>query len=123
MHDLVDTALHPFQVVSGRAERFTIVGENVHLSPNVTLSIAIALHELATDAVKSGAFSNDAGTIAIDWTVLQDVDGDCLELRWRERDGPPVTEPTHKGLDRGLSSGAWRTNSAAGSLSTICRRA
>lgn len=108
LHDLVDTALHPFEVIAGRVERFTIVGQNVHLPPNVTLSIAIALHELATNAVKYGAFSNDAGTIAIDWTVLREAGGHRLELRWRERDGPPVMQPTHKGfgswvLERGLA--------------------
>ena len=69
LHDLVDIALHPFEVVTGRAERFTIVGENVHLPPNTTLSMAIALHELATNAVKYGAFSNDAGRIAIHWAI------------------------------------------------------
>ncbi|WP_375383592.1 HWE histidine kinase domain-containing protein [uncultured Sphingomonas sp.] len=108
LHDLVDTALHPFQVVAGRAERFTIIGDNVHLAPNATLSIAIALHELATNAVKYGAFSNDAGTIAIDWTVSRAAGGERLELRWRERDGPPVAQPTHKGfgswvIERGLA--------------------
>jgi two-component sensor histidine kinase len=101
LHDLVDIALQPFEVVAGRAERFTIRGDNVQLPPNATLSLAIALHELATNAVKYGAFSNDAGTIAIDWTVARSV------LRWRERDGPPVSPPTHKGfgswvIERGL---------------------
>lgn len=107
LHDLVDIALHPFEVIASRAERFTIVGDNVVLSPNTTLSIAIALHELATNAVKYGAFSNDAGRIAIDWTVVSDVSGSWLTLRWRERDGPPVAPPTHKGfgswvIERGL---------------------
>ncbi|WP_174274873.1 HWE histidine kinase domain-containing protein [Sphingomonas bacterium] len=107
LHDLVDTALHPFEVVAGHGERFTIVGDNVHLSPKTALSVAIALHELATNAVKYGAFSNDAGKIAIDWTVSSAVE-DRLVLRWRERDGPPVTPPTHKGfgswvIERGLA--------------------
>ncbi|TPG42604.1 PAS domain-containing protein [Sphingomonas koreensis] len=108
LHDLVDTALHPFEVVAGRDERFTIVGENVHLPPKTTLSLAIAFHELATNAVKYGAFSNDAGKIAIDWTVTPGAAGNRLVLRWRERDGPPVTPPTHKGfgswvIERGLA--------------------
>jgi PAS domain S-box-containing protein len=108
LHDLVDTALHPFEVVAGRAERFTIVGDNLHLSPKITLSLAIAFHELATNAVKYGAFSNDAGRIEIDWTVVPKAAGDRLILRWRERDGPPVLPPTHKGfgswvIERGLA--------------------
>jgi two-component sensor histidine kinase len=108
LHDLVETALRPFKVVAGRAERFTIAGDNVHLPPNTTLSLAIALHELATNAVKYGAFSNDTGQIAIDWTIAAKPEGDRLVLSWRERDGPPVIAPTHKGfgswvIQRGLA--------------------
>lgn len=108
LHDLVVTALHPFEVIAGRAQRFTIAGDNVRLSPKTTLSLAIALHELATNAVKYGAISNDAGAIAIDWTVVPGSDGNRLVLRWRERDGPPVTTPTHRGfgswvIERGLA--------------------
>lgn len=108
LHDLVATALQPFEVVAGRAQRFTIVGDNVHLSPKTTLSLAIALHELATNAVKYGAFSNDAGEIAIDWKVASRSTGDRLVLRWQELGGPPVTPPTRKGfgswvIERGLA--------------------
>lgn len=108
LHDLVDTALEPFEVAAGRDERFTIRGDNVHLPPKTTLSLAIALHELATNAVKYGAFSNDAGTITIDWTVKPGADGKRLVLRWQEQGGPPVTPPTHKGfgswvIERGLA--------------------
>lgn len=107
LHDLVDIALQPFEVISGRPERFTVVGDNVQLSPKTTLSLAIAIHELATNAVKYGAFSNDTGTIAIDWTMVPDAAADRLMLRWRERDGPTVTPPSRKGfgswvMERGL---------------------
>jgi PAS domain S-box-containing protein len=108
LHDLVDIALQPFEVVAGRDERFTIRGDNLQLPPRVTLSLAIALHELATNAVKYGAFSNDAGTIEIDWAVTSGDAGDRLLLRWVEHGGPPVTPPTHKGfgswvIERGLA--------------------
>ena len=108
LHDLVDTALEPFEVVAGRDERFTIRGENVQLPPRTSLSLAIALHELATNAVKYGAFSNEVGTIAIDWAATRGERGERLVLRWVERGGPPVTPPTHKGfgswvIERGLA--------------------
>jgi PAS domain S-box-containing protein len=108
LHDLVDTALHPFQVVAGHAERFAITGENLHLSPKQTLALAVALHELATNAVKYGAFSNDEGRIEISWTLVPDAGGDRLVLLWRECGGPTVTVPTHKGfgsyvIERGLA--------------------
>ncbi|EXS68725.1 HWE histidine kinase domain-containing protein [Sphingobium sp. Ant17] len=108
LHDLVDTALHPFEVIAGHTQRFTISGDNFHLSPKVTLSLTIALHELATNAVKYGAFSVDAGLITVSWELVPDVAGDRLVLRWQEHGGPPVTPPTHKGfgswvIERGLA--------------------
>lgn len=108
LHDLFETALKPFEAVEGRSERFTVVGENVRLSPKTTLSIAIAINELATNSVKYGALSNNVGRIAINWAVVPEVEGDRLVLIWRERDGPPVSQPTHKGfgswvLERGLA--------------------
>jgi two-component sensor histidine kinase len=108
LHDLVDTALQPFEAVEGHAERFSVNGDNVQLPPKTTLSLAIALHELATNAVKYGAFSNDKGRIAIDWTVTAEASRRRLRLRWREHDGPLVTPPTRKGfgswvIERGLT--------------------
>lgn len=108
LHDLAEIALHPFEVVAGRDERFTISGDNVHLSPKTTLSLAIAFHELATNAVKYGAFSNNAGTIKLDWTVRPEQTGNRLVIRWSEHDGPKVTPPKHKGfgswvIERGIA--------------------
>lgn len=108
LHDLVDSALHPFEVVAGREERFTVVGEKVRLPPKTALPLAIALHEVATNAVKYGAFSTEAGEIAVDWSVMPNAAGDRLVLRWQERTGPPVLPPTRKGfgswvIERGLA--------------------
>jgi PAS domain S-box-containing protein len=108
LHDLVDNALEPFRVVEDRAERFVVTGENVRLQPKTTLTLAIAFHELATNAVKYGAFSNESGTIAISWKVKRAPEGKRLVLRWEERDGPPVVPPSRKGfgswvIERGLA--------------------
>ena len=105
--DLVNEAMEPFGVENGRTERFVITGKNIRLPPNVTLALGIALHELATNAVKYGAFSNEAGSILLAWTVEPMPEGDRLILRWQEKDGPPVTPPTRKGfgsrvIERGL---------------------
>ncbi|MFZ2069000.1 MAG: HWE histidine kinase domain-containing protein [Xanthobacteraceae bacterium] len=105
--DLVNEAMAPFGVADGRTERFVITGKNIRLPPNVTLALGIALHELATNAVKYGAFSNEAGSILLAWTVELNPEGDRLILRWQEKDGPPVTPPTRKGfgsrvIERGL---------------------
>ncbi len=98
LHDLVGEALAPFKVIEGHAERYSIKGDNIRLSPKATLALGIAFNELATNAVKYGAFSNEAGTVLISWTLEAKPDGRWLCLHWREKDGPRVTPPTRKGF-------------------------
>jgi PAS domain S-box-containing protein len=105
--DIVNEALDPFGVANGRAERFVIAGSNIRLPPKATLALGIALHELATNAVKYGAFSNDRGSILINWRIVPTPEGDRLILRWQEMGGPPVSPPSRKGfgsqvIERGL---------------------
>jgi PAS domain S-box-containing protein len=124
LRDLVREALAPFSVTEGRAERFKITGENVRLSPKAALALGIALNELATNAVKYGAFSNEAGTISITWTLENEPDGRWLCLHWRERDGPAVVPPSRKGfgtrvLEQGLAhelNGKVELNYAPGGI-------
>jgi two-component sensor histidine kinase len=66
----------------------------------VAQAIAVALHELATNATKYGALSVDAGWIELNWSHEAD---DKLILRWTEMDGPAVQAPTHHGLAVGSS--------------------
>lgn len=106
--DVIKEALLPFGVTDGRAERFMISGQNHRFPPKAVLALSIAINELATNAVKYGAFSNEAGTIAIWWTVEPSSEGDLLILHWQEKDGPRVSPPTRKGfgsrvLERGLA--------------------
>lgn len=105
--DLVNAALEPFGVANGQAERFEIVGQNTRLPPKATLALGIAIHELATNAVKYGAFSNEAGSIFITWAI-EPTPANRLILSWREKDGPPVAPPVRKGfgsqvIERGLA--------------------
>lgn len=102
--DIVNAALEPF----GVAERFVINGSNIRLSPKATLALGIAFHELSANAVKFGAFSNDAGSILIAWTIELTPKGDRLIVHWQEKDGPPVAPPFRKGfgsqvIERGLA--------------------
>ena len=106
--DLIKAALEPFGVANGRAEHFVIAGKNIRVSPKVTLALGIALHELATNAVKYGAFSNKIGTISITWAIKPLPEGNRIVLRWQESGGPPVTPPSRKGfgsrvIERGLA--------------------
>jgi PAS domain S-box-containing protein len=105
--DLVKGAVEPFRVANGRPDRFQITGENIRLPPKATLALGIALNELAANAVKSGALSTEAGSVLIDWRIEPAPEVDRLILHWREKDGPPVTPPSEKGIgsrviERGL---------------------
>jgi PAS domain S-box-containing protein len=106
--DLVKAALEPFGVAESRSERFVITGKNIRLPPKATLALGIAFHELATNAVKYGAFSNETGSIVIGGNIEPRPEGNRLILRWREKDGPPVAPPSRKGfgsqvIERGLA--------------------
>ena len=98
LRDLVHEALAPFRAAEGRAERFTIKGENIRLSPKATIALGIAFNELATNALKYGALSNEAGIISIEWTMEAKSDGGWLCLHWRESGGPPVSQPKSRGF-------------------------
>jgi PAS domain S-box-containing protein len=106
--DVIHDALEPFVVADGRAERLVITGKNVRFPPKAALALSIAFNELATNAVKYGAFSNEAGSILVTWTIEPKPEGNRLVLQWQETGGPPVTPPSRKGfgslvLGRGLA--------------------
>ena len=106
--DIVHDALEPFGVSGGRADRIAVTGENIRFPPKSALALGIAFNELATNAVKYGALSNAAGSILIEWTMETTPAGQRLLLNWKEKNGPPVTPPSHKGfgsrvIERGLA--------------------
>lgn len=108
LHDLITEALEPFGVNGGRSARLIVTGDNIRMSPKVTLALGIAFHELATNAVKYGALSNDVGSVQITWAVEMPPGGDRLVLRWQEKDGPPVKPSSRRGfgsqvIERGLA--------------------
>jgi PAS domain S-box-containing protein len=103
--DVVDGAIAPYR---GRSEqnRFSIAGEPLRLRPKAVLALSLAFHELATNAVKYGALSNDSGNVSIDWRVVPQ--SRRFELRWKEHGGPAVQPPARRGfgsrlVERGLA--------------------
>jgi PAS domain S-box-containing protein len=87
------------------AERFRIAGPPVRIGPRMALSLAMALHELATNATKYGALSAEGGRVGIEWHIeggardAGDRAGEpMLRLRWREHGGPPVAPPARRGF-------------------------
>jgi PAS domain S-box-containing protein len=79
-----------------RPERFAFSGPALQLPPKSATAVALALHELATNAAKYGALSRPEGQVELRWTA--DPARGELVITWRERGGPPVTVPRREGF-------------------------
>ena len=88
------------QIKLGPADEFRISasGPDVLLDANVVPTIAMMIHELATNSLKYGALSKPEGTVDIRWSV----NGDALHLRWSEQGGPTVNAPVRRGFGTAL---------------------
>jgi two-component system CheB/CheR fusion protein len=89
-------------------DRLRIEGPTAMLAPNAAVPISMALHELATNAVKYGALSVPTGTVDVTWTLDGAAEERRLDVTWTEAGGPPVSAPTHQGfghrmLERGIA--------------------
>ncbi len=97
---LIEEELEPFG--TNGDGHLTIAGPEVDLSPEAGQGLGMALHELATNAAKYGAFSVPGGSVSIQWSAT----GGRLVLRWTERGGPPVRAPGRRGFGSGLIEAA-----------------
>lgn len=97
LRDIVTSATSPYV---DRAEAQIVgKGEDVTVAPRTALTLALALHELTTNAVKYGALSTPKGRVEIQWTVQRESDRpQVLSIEWRECDGPSVQEPKRRGF-------------------------
>ncbi len=94
LHELADEALG---VGASHRSRIELSGPPLTLDPRAALAIAMALHELSTNAVKYGALSNDSGRVRVQWSIA-DGGADRFILHWIETDGPPVVTPQKRGF-------------------------
>ena len=92
---LIRAVLEPYE---GQADAFTLDGPSVRLSSRHGNTVALMLHELATNAAKYGALTAPKGRIAIAWRVEEADDGDTLRFEWTEKGGPAVVQPSHQGF-------------------------
>lgn len=106
LRELATRALAPHGAIG---ERILIDGPPVTLKPEITVAFALALHELATNALKYGALSNDTGTIALNWTLARADDDATFELLWKERGGPTVITPQKRGFGSTLIERSLRS--------------
>ena len=106
--EVIESAL----CVDRRAEtlRIRLSGPNVLLGASAALSISLALHELATNAAKYGALSNESGVVDLRWDVVHDEAAPLFYLTLSEQDGPPIVgQPTRRGFGSRLIERSFTT--------------
>jgi two-component sensor histidine kinase len=96
LQDVIGRVLQPYQL--NTPGRMRMSGPNVPLSPRLAVVLSMIVHEIATNAAKYGALSNDSGTVTLDWEVLAENGKPKLRLVWAEAGGPPVTAPVQRGF-------------------------
>ncbi|WP_375690899.1 CheR family methyltransferase [Pseudooceanicola sp. LIPI14-2-Ac024] len=80
------------------SDRVSLKGPPVRLNARATLALGMAVHELATNAAKYGAFSTEGGKVQLRWSKLDEGDGETFLMRWTETGGPAVTPPDGGGF-------------------------
>jgi two-component sensor histidine kinase len=113
LRDVVEGALAAY---GGEPGRITVEGLPVLLPANLMVTVSLAFHELATNAVKHGALSVPGGSVDVAWAVVGPAGKGArrVEITWRERGGPPVKPPSRRGfgsqlLEQGIGSQAHGT--------------
>jgi len=79
-------------------EQARISGPVLRLQPKAAETISLAIHELATNAVKYGALSQPSGRVEINWRIDDSASPSELIFDWREKGGPPVKPPKRSGF-------------------------
>jgi two-component sensor histidine kinase len=96
LQDVIGRVLQPYLLNS--QERVRMFGPRVPLAPRLAVVLSMILHEIATNAAKYGALSNDSGTVTLDWEIIEEDTKRKLRLIWTEAGGPPVSAPVQRGF-------------------------
>jgi len=117
IRDILSAELRPYDVA-----RISIEGPEVLLPPKLALTMALILHELATNAAKYGALSRSVGKISVCWSYADP----WLNLEWRESEGPPVSIPKHRGFGtrlflRALEQFSGNVDATFASTGLVCK--
>jgi len=95
LHDVVETALAPYRTGESR---LVASGTRASIGSKQALSLALGLHELATNATKYGSLSQPGGQVDISWSIENNGVTSRFTFIWRETGGPPVSPPNKKGF-------------------------
>lgn len=89
--ELIADAVHPH---NDTGTRFAVEGPDLMVSPKTAITLAMTLHELATNSTKYGALGSATGYVRLSWSV---EDGK-FRLVWKDVDGPPCRDPKRSGF-------------------------
>ncbi|WP_291955007.1 sensor histidine kinase [Chelatococcus sp.] len=95
IRSIVDSAMAPHR---GPDEALVVEGPPLQLSSQQALSLALAINELATNAIKYGAWSIPSGRVHVSWTIGRPSSDDLFKFRWTEEGGPLVESPKRTGF-------------------------
>lgn len=93
LRTMIESAIRPFRAAG--ADAFRVQGPDLRLGPRAAMAVALAVHELATNAVKYGALSVPDGIVTIAWATDPD---DGFALEWIESGGPEVVPSDRRGF-------------------------
>lgn len=97
--DLREVLMAGFAPYGTGSEHVVLRGEDVLLRPRAVLTLAMAFHELITNAAKYGALSAAQGRVIVQWDSMRDDAGrSFLRMKWQEEGGPPATPPRRRGF-------------------------
>jgi two-component sensor histidine kinase len=96
LEDVISRVLQPF--VLNNPQQVHMSGPPVPLPPRVAVIISMIVHEIATNAAKYGALSNETGAVKIDWEIIEDDGEPKLRWIWAESGGPLVSAPVKRGF-------------------------
>lgn len=92
IHSIIGQVLAPHVSAEGR---INLSGPSAMVPAPAALGMALAVHELATNAAKYGALSNDSGSVSLRWAVTENG---AFQMEWLEAGGPEVSAPTRSGF-------------------------
>ncbi len=99
LRDVIETELAPYDRNPGN---IVVSGPDVDMTPKAGLALAMAIHELTSNAAKYGALSTQQGHLAVISSLSSGPNGITLHLDWTEAQGPTVFAPTRRGFGTSL---------------------
>lgn len=103
--DLVRETLEPYADPAG--PKVISEGPNALLPPRAASPLCMAMHELATNALKYGALSQPSGVVTLRWSIRGELEAPAaIDLQWKERGGPPPQPASERGFGSSLITDA-----------------